>query len=268
MLPSKGSTSSSSTFVLLGHRHYWTYSINGKHVSGSWCCSSVSVPCARPLKAWNYQIQRHLLTSPHTHTACLYWQWQILHLNREPTSASSREGSTPLINLLQSTVWTLIYSLSNISQRSVLTYAHRLGVSGRMSCWGSWCFNEGFASSLSGKALPALRLPSAGQHPNGIPHQSRPSPATEHQSALVAGFGQPLASGVVGKAWKSGKGQVFIQNVLYFCGVISFAFGPFHLCLMEALLFSTCQDRKKTKTKKPKQWLKIISEACMNHSVV
>lgn len=125
---------------LFGHRHYWTYSINGKHISGSWCCSSVSVPCARPLKAWNYQIQRHLLTSPHTHTACLYWQWQILHLNREPTSASSREGSTLLINLLQSIVWTLIYSLSNISKCSVLTYAHRLGVSDSMSFWGKLMF--------------------------------------------------------------------------------------------------------------------------------
>lgn len=138
--PQKGVSPVSLHFLVFRHRHYWTYSLNGKHVSGRWCCSSVSVLCTRPLKARNFQIQRHLLTSPHTHTACLCWQWQILHLNRKPTSASSREGSTLLINLPRSIVWTFIYSLSNISKRSVLTYAHRLGMSDSMSFWGKLMF--------------------------------------------------------------------------------------------------------------------------------
>lgn len=134
---------------LFGHRHYWAYSIDGKYVPGSWCCSSVPVPCTRVSKGRDYQLQRHLLTSPHTHTACLHWQWQIVHLNREPISASSREGSTQLINLPHCRVGTLTYSLTNISKCCVLTYAHRLGMSDSMSFQGSWCFNEGFASSSS-----------------------------------------------------------------------------------------------------------------------
>lgn len=138
--PSKGNASSSSAFPSLWSQTLLILDFNRKYVSGSWCCSSVSVPCARPLKARNYEIQRHLLTSLHTHTACLYWQWQIRHLNSEPTSASSREGSTLLINLSHSIVWTLIYSLSNISKCSVLTYAHRLGVSDSMSFWGKLMF--------------------------------------------------------------------------------------------------------------------------------